>query len=658
MIAASLTLGAPGVYTTPEPLVHTLTGVRMDVAGFVGVAPRGPARVPVVGAGWEDTGAIVEPDRPRARSVAVAVEGWDDYVRLFGAYEGPGRLAPAVATFFQQGGRRAHVVRIVHDYGPGGDGDGGVAAATLAGVHGTVTLRARSEGLWGNGLRAQLSYVTRPLLAQRSGPAELAVDRAATLAPGTLLRLTVDAGVRTLSFVEELVTTPRATSRGSDTFARLEHALAGTITAIEVVEATLTVTDGDGRAEQLTGLGLDAAHPRWLGTVLCRSSQLLWPDPAWRAGRVRPGAPDLRDAATGPFGGGRDRYDDIVHDDFFDPHWVPGMPPDLPLGAGVHALLDVEDLAVVVVPDLYEPAAFEPDETVFAAPPAGATFERCVAPGARVEQAQTAPRLAALVRDPLVELDVIVGLQAKLVELAEQSRAWIVLLDVPPGLDQRAMLRWRASFDSMWAAGYHPWLTAATIGSTAIARIPPSAAAAGIIARSEWAHGIPRGASNELVAGIVDVEDHVDARRHDELHLAGVDVFLRERAGVRLTAARTLSRDPQWRQLSVRRVVSMIERALLTQMQWAVFEPNSPQLGATVRHMLENFLDGLYRANAFAGATSAQAFFVHYADSRADRDAGRFVVDVGVAPVEPLEYIVVRLTRGGDGTLIAEAGRA
>jgi phage tail sheath protein FI len=232
-----------------------------------------------------------------------------------------------------------------------------------------------------------------------------------------------------------------------------------------------------------------------------------------------------------------------------------------------------------------------------------------------------------------------------------------VLLDVPPGLNQRQIMRWRASFDSMWAAAYHPWLTAASIAAGAVPRIPPSAAAAGIVARSEWAHGIPQGPSNELVAGVVDVEDHVDARRHDELHLAGVDVLVKERQGVRLSAARTLSRDPQWRQLSVRRVISMIERALLTQMQWAVFEPNDGYLAATVGHLLENFLDGLYRANAFAGATRDQAFFVNVVGSALDHDLGRFVVEVGVAPAEPLEYIVVRVTRGGDGTLIVEAGR-
>src|SRR5439155_432688 len=87
----------------------------------------------------------------------------------------------------------------------------------------------------------------------------------------------------------------------------------------------------------------------------------------------------------------------------------------------------------------------------------------------------------------------------------------------------------------------------------------------------------------------------------------GVNVYLHERDGIRLTAARTLSRDPAWRQLSVRRLVTMLHRALEQQMQWAVFEPNTPSLRADIRHLLENFLRRLARANAFAGATTCRA---------------------------------------------------
>ena len=108
--------------------------------------------------------------------------------------------------------------------------------------------------------------------------------------------------------------------------------------------------------------------------------------------------------------------------------------------------------------------------------------------------------------------------------------------------------------------------------------------------------------------GAVSLADRVTPARHDELHQAAMNVLLSEREGVRLTAARTLSRDPQWRQLSVRRLVTMIRRTLLRQMQWAVFEPNGPALWSEIRHLLEAYLRRLYWANAFRGATESEAW--------------------------------------------------
>src|ERR1044072_4825174 len=94
-----ITLGAPGVYQEPATPVHVLTGVRMDVAGFAGVAPRGPARVPVVDETHHAGAAMLAVGRPRSQSVAVPVQSWDDYRRVFGGFEGPGRLPWAVAAF-------------------------------------------------------------------------------------------------------------------------------------------------------------------------------------------------------------------------------------------------------------------------------------------------------------------------------------------------------------------------------------------------------------------------------------------------------------------------------------------------------------------------------------------------------------------------------
>jgi len=147
-MSTALPLGAPGIYDFPEPPLRALTGVRMDVCAFVGVAPRGPAHT-------RET--LPNGDVVRRRSTSVAIESWDDYVRLYGSFEGPGRLPWAVSAFFDQGGRRAYVVRIVHDVAPGDDD--GVATGTI----GPVGLRARNEGTWGSRIHAALTYSARPL---------------------------------------------------------------------------------------------------------------------------------------------------------------------------------------------------------------------------------------------------------------------------------------------------------------------------------------------------------------------------------------------------------------------------------------------------------------------------------------------------------------
>jgi hypothetical protein len=218
------------------------------------------------------------------------------------------------------------------------------------------------------------------------------------------------------------------------------------------------------------------------------------------------------------------------------------------------------------------------------------------------------------------------------------------------------MLAWRDQLHSMYAAAYHPWLLVSRPDDQRDAAIAvnPSATAAGIIARREIALGVQYGPANEFATGVFDAVDRVSPARHDELHQQAVNVYLHERDGVRLTAARTLSPDPSYRQLSVRRLMTMMRRVLYTEMQWAVFEPNDDRLRGDIRNQLDAFLRHLFTANAFAGARPEDAFFVRCDDElnpQAVVDQGRLYAYVGVAPAEPLEFLLLQIARDGDGTL-------
>jgi len=639
----------------------------MDVCAFVGVAPRGPVRVPVVNEKWRDHGPCVEDARPRRRSVPVAVENFDEYRRLFGGFEGPGLLPYSVAAFFEQGGRRAHIIRIVHDYTDPLDptksdpvqNAAGVASGIVPGA-GTVAvpllLRARDEGSWGNKVTASLSYATRPFEFESSDSTSVTVDEAAVLAPGTLLRLTQEDETRVLRLVGNI------NRQGHEKSARFikrgifNQLLLADLKSAEVVEGILEIDDGDGRIERHERLGFSALHPRWMATVLCYESQLVFPDQSWSDREVVPTNPELLPGQWSElFSGGEDRYAAITPSDFFDYKWTLG---DDESSSGVHALTRISDLSLLVAPDLYSPSPLAPNKNVIdPVSLAGHEFEPCVELPKPPAQTPAEIDLEGLRLDPKMPADreLIIGYQKQLVDFAAVLRSFIVLLDVPPGLNHRQILTWRARFDSAFAAAYDPWLQISRgDDSRELLRVPPSAVAAGVIARQELSFGVPHGPANALAAQVVGVDDTVSPARHDELHQQGINVYLRERDGIRLTGARTLSRDPQWRQLSVRRLVTMIQRALEQQMQWVVFEPNNSALRTDVRFALESYLSQLFRLGAFRGATEQEAFFVRCDESNNPAyvtDAGRLIAEVGLAPAEPLEFIVLQLARAGDGTL-------
>lgn len=653
-------LGAPGIYHLPSSPLHALTGVRMDVCAFVGVAPRGPARVPAFDEKWLDDRPCVEPERPRRRSVAVAVEDFDEYRRLFGGFEGPGLLPYAVASFFEQGGQRAYIVRVVHEYGDLSTNAEGVAWGLVPGA-GTLALPlrlcARNEGSWGNLLRASLDFATRPLQFEASQATSITVADATEFPAGTLLRLTLKDGQQELRFVDLVERERRSKESGFQKLGILNLPLPANLESAEIVEGILVIDDGDGRSERHERLGFSARHPRWMATVLCYESSLVYPDSSWIDREMPPvDSQLLRGAWSRSFLDGDDRYGEIESEDFFS-SWTLG--DDQP-GDGVHALVQLADLSSLVVPDLYSPSPIPPKVIVDPGPQAGPEFGPCVESVPPPPLTKPEIDLKKLRLDPkdATERKEIIRQQKRLVALADMLRSFIVLLDVPPGLSHQQVLKWRTSFDSAFAAAYDPWLqTSRNDDERELLRVPPSAVAAGIIALQELAFGVPTGPANALAAQIVNVDEAISPERHDELHPEGINVYLRERDGIRLTGARTLSRDPQWRQLSVRRLVTMIERAVEQQMQWAVFEPNNSTLRTELRLALVSYLRQLFRVGAFRGATEDEAFFVRCDDSNNPPyvvDAGRLIAEIGIAPAEPLEFIVLKLTRGGDGTLTLE----
>ena len=657
-------LGAPGVFVLPDERLPRLHPQRMDVCAFVGVAPRGPAWVPVVDAQWpEGHRMVTDVDRPLQRSLAVPVRGFDDYRRLFGGFEGPGLLPHAVASYFEQGGRLAWIVRVVHARAGARVGDG-CASGGLTGPFTVPTdFFARDAGSWGDRLRVSIALGTISQAFELDGGA-VTVPLETGLMVGSTLRFTDAAGVQSLALVTAM-TRARDATRARERWQLGLDLMPPAPVRMELVEASVEIVDGTGQRERFDHLALAPDHPDGLANVLCNESSLIWPHPDWAATRLVPADPrvELLRADSDPFSGGDDAYGDIGGDDFFDPTWSAAA--ERP-GDGLSAIVASDHVTQVVLPDLYVPAQWAGDDSAAIAGSggSGASFADCAEVVPSGSASSVAPSaLTKLILDPRTSdgLDAIIARQRRVVDFCDEAANHIALLDVPPGLSQGRVEQWRAAFDSRWIAAYHPWLIPARrnrddddSGQARRRQLPPSAVAAGIVARREFERGIQFGPANEIAREIIHLAEPMSARRADALHPQHINCFLRQADGIRLVAARTLSRDGAWRQLSVRRLMLMLCRTLRMDTRWAVFEPNGPALWRDLQHAIEALLRGLFRVGAFAGRTEAESFFVRMVTDVARLDRGELLVEIGVAPAEPLEFILVRLRRDGDGTLSLE----
>jgi hypothetical protein len=176
--------------------------------------------------------------------------------------------------------------------------------------------------------------------------------------------------------------------------------------------------------------------------------------------------------------------------------------------------------------------------------------------------------------------------------------------------------------------------------------VVPCGAVAGVYARTDAAHGVWKAPANQPIAGLVPAVA-ISSREQDQLNPQGVNAI---RAfpgrGTLVYGARTLQPAGEWKYVNVRRTLLFVERSLQKGLQWAVFEPNGPGLWAQVRQAAADFLLALWRDGALLGRTAGEAFFVRCDPgtmTQADLENGRLVVLIGVALLQPAEFVVVRI---------------
>jgi phage tail sheath protein FI len=228
----------------------------------------------------------------------------------------------------------------------------------------------------------------------------------------------------------------------------------------------------------------------------------------------------------------------------------------------------------------------------------------------------------------------------------ERLRSRFVILDSIKGQDSSNVTK---PGDSSFAALYYPWICVkdATTGQHCLVR--PGGYVAGIYARTDIELGVHRAPANQLVKGAVDLELTMKSYQQDSLTPQGINSIRNfSDKGIIVWGARTLSSDPEWKYVNVRRLMIYLEQSIKKGTAWVTFEPNNEATWVKVKSQTENFLTQTWRNGMLLGASQQEAFFVRCDQTtinQNDIDNGRINILIGVAMTKPAEYTIIRITQ-------------
>jgi phage tail sheath protein FI len=614
---------SPGVYVEETPVgSRSVEGVPTHTFGLAGLTEYGPVTVPATA--QLPTGSAAPGRLPTGASEPVLVTSFEEYQRAFGGLTIAGRpclVAHAARAFFVNGGRRLFVTRVfAPTVGVGGtSADGSVSFGSLPVPAQEPLLCWRAR--WPGSVAGRI----RVAVALRRGENALLAGVLSGLQPGGMVEVVNPADLAGAGIPDEADPVPgnvRIVTRGADGVLGYLTSTGGfelvdPATVVLPLTFTVTVSCGD-RVDVYDGLQLDPRraaprHPRSVLDVLRLSEPpdehgLVWLDLVDPASGPDPSPGDLAAALLtlrgGAFLTGGDDGGPLTSDVLRGNHSDAGSGEP---ARGLGALAGNDEIAVVATPD----AVLLPDAD----------------------------------RTKAVE---------HLVAHCEQDRHRIALVDPPPDGSIEEVLRFRAQVDSSYAALYYPWLRVVdpTGGplrgvSPRLLDLPPSGAVAGIYARNDLQRGVHKAPANEVVHGVAGFTVGLTRGEQEVLSAEGVNVLRSfEGRGHRVWGARTLSTDPEWRYVSVRRLFLYLEHSVARSTQWVLFEPNGEPLWAVVRRTVEDFLLRVWSSGALPGEKPEEAFFVRCdrtTMTQSDLDDGRLICLIGVAPMRPAEFMVFRV---------------
>jgi len=525
---------APGVYIQEVPSANkAIQGASTSTAGMVGITERGPVGVPMLitsaGAFKRVFGGLLDP--------AVHTGGAD-------------ALPQAVNGFFANGGSRVYVVRIL--------GTGASTAGVMIQSNGSNTLGiyARSEGAWGESLQVTVSHTSRFSARITDHPhdgddTQMKLASTFGLSVGTTLAIGAETrvvkAVLADNVVELTASLPAASSTQASEYDALVAALTAAQTALDEAiaadpaadvtaltdtrDAAQTALDDAEATANAASVEFDLLVEKMAGGVAFETE--LFTGLSLNASSPTYVARVLGSAEANGANPSEDGDSALVR------AHVPTS-SELRPGAGLHDLTGGSDGAIT--PSTYIGNASEdPSERT---------------------------GIQALANEPGISLVAIPGqtdvsAQKALLTHCEQQVYRFAVLDAPAGAKLKEVRSHRGEFDSTRAALYYPWLNvAAPFGPQGdLHAIPPSGHMLGVYARTDNARGVWKAPANEVVRNILSFDIAVNKGEQDILNPVHVNClrdFRAEQRGLRVWGARTLSSNPAWKYVPVRRTFLFI----------------------------------------------------------------------------------------------------
>ena len=241
--------------------------------------------------------------------------------------------------------------------------------------------------------------------------------------------------------------------------------------------------------------------------------------------------------------------------------------------------------------------------------------------------------------------------KAVLMEVQKHCRKMryrIGIADSRQGMSLGEVRAFRNDFDDSRLALYHPWVVIADpTGIRTELTVPPAGFIAGICVRTDVDRGVHKSPANEVVMGALRFEQEINKFQQELLNPNGINCLRSfPGRGHRVWGGRTLSSDPEWKYVNVRRYFLYLERSIEKSSQWAVFEPNGEALWSNIRSGVEDFLFNEWKNGRLLGGTPKEAYFVRCDRStmtQNDIDNGRMVCVIGVAALTPAEFVIFRI---------------